>query len=308
MTHISVVVPVFNEEENIRILAESVRKALESFTTGYEIIFVDDHSTDGTLQILRSLAGDDNNIKFLSFSRNFGQQAALSAGIDYATGKAVITMDADLQDPPELLPDMIREWEKGFDIVYMHRKNRHDGFFKKLSARFYYFLLNKFSDRKITGNIGEFRLMDEKVVRELKKLNEKCRYLRGMVSWMGFSHTVLEYDRPNRTSGKSGFSLLKMARLGMHGILNFSLLPLRLGLVIGVAVIFMGLLFLAYIALDTLINDVYYELHKWLGVVTFIFTGFLFVLIWILGEYIGKIYDEVKNRPIYIIREKGNLE
>jgi dolichol-phosphate mannosyltransferase len=308
MAEISIVVPVFNEQENIRLLTDSLKKALVPLNTSYEIIFVDDCSTDQSLQIIKDLAGSDTHIKYLTFTRNFGQQAALTAGLDFASGKAVITMDADMQDPPELLPEMICEWEKGHDIVYMHRKNRHDGLFKKLSARFYYFLLSKFSDRKISSNIGDFRLMDQKVVNELKKLHEKSRYIRGMVSWMGFSHTILDYDRPNRSNGKSGFSLLKMVRLGMHGILNFSLLPLRLGLVVGVAVIILGFLLLAYIVLDTLMNDVYYELHKWLGVVTFIFTGFLFVLIWILGEYIGKIYDEVKNRPVYIIREKGNLE
>lgn len=307
MPEISIVVPVYNEQENLQLLTDSLIKALEPLSLKYEIIFVDDQSNDNSLQTLRALANDNNNIKYLSFSRNFGQQAALTAGIDHAAGDAVITMDADLQDPPELLPEMIKEWKKGFDIVYMRRKSRQDGAFKKWSAQFYYFLLNKFTDRKINCNVGDFRLIDKKVAAELRNLNEKSRYLRGMVSWMGFSHSILEYDRPNRTGGKSGFSLLKMARLGMHGILNFSLLPLRLGLVIGVAIIIIGFIFLIYITADTLFRHVYYELHKWLGVVTFIFTGFLFVLIWILGEYIGKIYEEVKNRPVYIIREKGNI-
>jgi len=307
MAEISIVIPVFNEEENIRILVNEIRQAIEPLITDYEIIFVDDGSTDDSLWALKGLAKDDRRIKYLSFSRNFGQQAAFTAGLDFATGNAVITMDADLQDPPQLIPEMIRAWKEGNEIVLMRRKQRKEGFFKRNSANFYYKLLNRFSDYKFPGNVGEFRLIDRKVADELKNLKEKTRYLRGMVYWMGYRHTIIEYDRPKRQSGKSGFSLLQMVRLGMHGILNFSLLPLRLGLIVGLVAILLGFSFLTYIIVDVLVNDVYYELIKWLSVVTFIFTGFLFVLIWILGEYTGKIYNEVKNRPIYLVREKGNL-
>ena len=308
MSGISIVVPVFNEQENILELVNTLKKVLEPLVPDYEIILVDDASTDRSLRIIKELALENPKIKFISFSRNFGQQAAITAGLDFAGGKAIVTMDADLQDPPQLIPKMIEEWKAGSEIVLMRRRSRNDGLFKRVTASLYYYLLTKFSEYKFKGNVGEFRLIDKKVADEFKNLKEKTRYLRGMIIWMGYTLTYLDYDRPNRKGGKTAFSLLMMARLGMNGILDFSLLPLRLGLVLGVLVIIIGFLFLGYIVIDILLHDVVYPLYKWLSVVTFIFTGFLFILIWILGEYIGKIYNEVKNRPIYLIREKGNLE
>ena len=307
MAGISIVVPVYNEQDNIRVLTNSLIKALEPEMPDYEIIFVDDASTDLSLRIIKELSGENQRIKYLSFSRNFGQQAALTAGLDFATGDAIITMDADLQDPPRLIPEMIQAWQNGNDIVLMRRRRRNDGLFKRITAGLYYFLLDKFSDNKQQGTVGEFRLISKKVGEELRTLKEKTRYLRGMISWMGYTFTFIDYDRPNRTRGKSGFSLLKMMRLGMNGILNFSLLPLRAGLILGAIIVLTGILFLLYVSYDAFFNGVEYQLYKWLSITTFILTGLLFILIWILGEYIGKIYNEVKNRPIYLIREKGNL-
>jgi len=307
MSGISIVIPVYNEEDNILSLVGALKEVLDPLVPDYEIILVDDASTDHSLRIIKDLAGTDTKIKYLGFSRNFGQQAAITAGLDFATGDAVITIDADLQDPPELIPDMIRAWQSGNDIVLMRRIHRNEGLFKRISASVYYYLLNRFSEYKFVGNVGEFRLINKKVADELRNLKEKTRYIRGMIFWMGYTHTYIDYDRPNRKSGKTGFSLLKMVRLGMDGILNFSLLPLRLGLVLGVLVIILGFLFLIYIICDIIVNDTVYPLYKWLSVTTFIFTGFLFTLIWILGEYIGKIYNEVKGRPIYLVREKGNF-
>jgi polyisoprenyl-phosphate glycosyltransferase len=308
MTSISIVVPVYNEQENILVLADTLKIVMEQCEPDYDIIFVDDGSNDNSLQIIKKLAREDIKIRYLSFSRNFGQQAALTAGIDFAQAKAIITMDADLQDPPQLIPEMINAWKSGSDIVLMRRRHRDDGIFKRLSASLYYYFLDKFSEYKFKGNVGDFRLIDKKVADELRNLKEKTRYLRGMILWMGYTLTYLDYNRPNRKRGKTGFSLLKMVRLGMDGILNFSLLPLRLGLIVGTFVIILGVLFLMYIVYDSLWNDMVYPLYKWLSVVTFIFTGFLFILIWILGEYIGKIFNEVKNRPIYLICDKGNFE
>ncbi|MBU0763375.1 MAG: glycosyltransferase, partial [Bacteroidetes bacterium] len=214
------------------------------------------------------------------------------------------TMDCDGQDPPELIPEMIRKWKEGHEIVYARRKYRKDRFLKKYSAILYYRILTRFSDIKIGGNISDFRLIDRVVLEELCGMREKARYLRGMVYWLGFDYVIIDYDRPNRTRGKTGFSLLKMVRLAMNGILNFSLLPLRIGLVLGVITVLLGFFFLIYIACDTLFFEKVYQLYKWLSVITFIFVGFLFVLIWILGEYIGKIYHESKGRPVYVIHKK----
>ena len=199
MAGISIVVPVYNEQDNIRVLTNSLIKALEPEMPDYEIIFVDDASTDLSLRIIKELSGENQRIKYLSFSRNFGQQAALTAGLDFATGDAIITMDADLQDPPRLIPEMIQAWQNGNDIVLMRRRRRNDGLFKRITAGLYYFLLDKFSDNKQQGNVGEFRLISKKVGEELRTLKEKTRYLRGMISWMGYTFTFIDYDRPNRT-------------------------------------------------------------------------------------------------------------
>jgi glycosyltransferase involved in cell wall biosynthesis len=308
MSCISIVVPVYNEQDNIHVLVDALIKVMEQVEPDYEIILVDDGSNDHSLGIIKKLARENTKIRYLSFSRNFGQQAAITAGLDFAHADAIITMDADLQDPPQLIPEMIQAWKSGSDIVLMRRKYRNDGLFKRISASLYYYFLDKFSEYKFKGNVGDFRLIDKKVADELRNLKEKNRYLRGMILWMGYTLTYLDYHRPNRKRGKTGFSLLKMIRLGMDGILNFSLLPLRLGLIIGTLVIFLGFLFLIYIIYDSLWNNMIYQLYKWLSVITFIFTGFLFILIWILGEYIGKIYNEVKNRPIYLVRDKSNFE
>ena len=308
MKDISVVIPVFNEMENIPLIYPEVKKILDDMNASYEIIFVDDGSTDGSYVLLKKLCTLDKKVRLLRLNRNFGQQAALTAGIDHARGEAIITMDCDLQDPPSMLPDMHKKWEEGYEVVYMRRQHRKDFFLKKYSALLYYKLLSLFSDLKFEGNVGEFRLIDRKVLTELLQMREKSRYLRGMISWMGFNYTFLNYDRPKRKKGKTGFSLLKMIRLAMHGILNFSLFPLRLGLILGFIVFILGLIFLAYMTLDSLINDVIYPLYKWLSVTTFLFTGLLFIMIWILGEYIGKIYEETKGRPIYIIQDRSNFD
>ena len=308
MSLLSIVIPVYNEKENIQLAYDEIGRVMKNIDMEYEIIFVDDGSNDESILILKGLAGRDQRVKYLCLSRNFGQQAALTAGLDHASGDAVITMDCDLQDPPSLIPEFITCWKQGNDIVYGRRKLRKDKFLKRVTAKIYYKLLTRFSDQKIQGDVGEFRLMDRKVLDELIGMKEKSRYLRGMVYWLGFNYSVVDYERPARQHGKTGFSWLNMARLAMHGILNFSLLPLRLGLVLGLLTIPAGMFFLIYFVVDIIVNDVTYPLYKWISVVSLIFMGFLFILIWILGEYVGKIYEETKDRPLYIIRSKGNFD
>lgn len=305
---ISIVLPVYNEQYNIKTVYEKILAQQIDEEFDLEFIFVNDGSDDQSYQILKDLASKDKRVKFIDLSRNFGHQVALTAGLDYAHGDAVITMDCDLQDPPELIPEMIKKWQEGYKIVYTRRKFRKDKFFKKITAKIYYSLLYKFSEFKIHGNIGDFRLLDKKVVGVLKNMREKTRYLRGMVPWLGYRFIVLDYERPLRAKGKTGFSMLKMVRLGMNGILGFSLAPLRLGLIIGIFVIFTGLIFFLYLLLNYLINDQFYKLLEWMAVITYTLIGFLFILIWIIGEYIGKIFDETKNRPIYLIAETGNID
>lgn len=300
----SVVVPVYNEEGNILELYKQLSKIFEK--QHWELIFVNDSSKDKSLEILQDLSKKDETVKYISFSRNFGHQAALTAGMDHAQGKAIITMDCDLQDPPKIIPEMIKKWKQGNEVVYARRKNRKDNFLKKMTAIWYYKILDKVSDVKIPRNVGDFRLVDRKVIDELKGMKEKARYLRGMVAWLGFKYDFVDFDRPERVSGETNYTLKKMLKLATDGILNFSLLPLKLGLYLGFASIFSGALFLLYMIIDSF-NAGFgeYPLYKWLSVGFLIMLGFLFILIWLLGEYIGRIYDETKGRPLYVIRENN---
>jgi dolichol-phosphate mannosyltransferase len=217
-------------------------------------------------------------------------------------------MDCDLQDPPELIPQLCKKWEEGYDIVYARRKNyRKDSMIKRYTSMAYYFILGKISNINIPENVGDFRLIDQKVLSALKAMPERSRYLRGMVAWAGFSNAFIDYDRPDRQLGDSGYTFTKLIYLGMDGMLNFSLMPLKFGFFIGIINIIFGSLFLLYMILDALLFGTYYHLYKVLVVLLFMMMGLLFMLVWILGEYIGRIYNEVKGRPIYIENEKGNF-
>lgn len=306
---ISLVVPVYNESDNVNLFYKEAIHVLTSSLSHYdwEIIYIDDGSADDTYEKISQIAHKEERVKVLHLSRNFGHQAALTAGLSYATGDAIVSLDVDLQDPPSLIPQMVEEWKKGNNIVYARRKNRSEGFFKKYTAILYYKLLSYFSAVDIPRNVGDFRLIDKTVLRYLLRMHEKARYLRGMVSWLGFTYTFVDFDRPNRMHGETKYSLRKMFQLAMDGILNFSFLPLRIGFLIGIFVIFSSLFFLLYIFLDTVVNDTYYPLYKWLSVFMFSFIGLQFIFIWILGEYVGRIYDDVRKRPLYIVNKSCNI-
>ncbi len=275
----------------------------------WELIFVNDGSVDKTLSILKELTDKDSKVKYLNLSRNFGHQAALSAGLKHASGEAVISMDCDLQDPPEVIRQMIEKWKEGFHIVYARRENfRKDNFLKKIGSKFYYRVMGRFTKIEIPKNVGDFRLVDKKVLAEINQMPEHSRYLRGMVAWTGFKHTFVDYHRPDREKGESNYTLGKLAKLGMDGVFNFSMLPLRLGFILGLISIITGFGLLLYQIIDVLITGAYYHLYKWLMVVLFIFMGFMFMLFWVIGEYIGKIYDDVRRRPLFVISEMKNFE
>ena len=250
MKKLSIVIPVYNESKNILAIHSKLKEICPLTGMEMEIIFVNDGSNDDSVRVIRELSERDSMVKLISLTRNFGQQAALTAGLDKATGDAIITMDCDLQDPPELIPEMVKKWKEGHLIVFARRKFRNDRFFKKYTAILYYKLLYKLSQIKIPGNIGEFRLIDRYVLEQLNCMREKTRYLRGMVAWLGFDYAIVDYDRPNRIYGKTGFNFLKMMRLAMSGFLSFSLVPLRLGFLIGIISVFLGTGFLFYIILD----------------------------------------------------------
>lgn len=233
---ISIVIPIFNEEKNILPLYSAVMQQLKG--NEVEFVFVNDGSNDTSLIQLYAIAEEDKRVKVISFTRNFGHQAALTADIDFAKGDAIITMDADFQDPPKVLPLLIEQWDMGAKIVYARRSHRHDKWLKRFTAQWYYNLLYKASDIKIKGNISDFRLIDKQVADKLRQLREHSRNLRGLIPWMGYNCAIVDYVRPHRRKGETKFNWLKIMRFAMNGLLNFSLLPLRIGLVAGMGIIF----------------------------------------------------------------------
>jgi len=310
MDKFSFVIPAYNEQDNIFHVYQRILMLMKKFEFDkWEIIFVNDGSFDETLINLKKICDSDNNVKIIDLSRNFGHQAALWSGLANSTGNAIISMDCDLQDPPEIIENMILKWKNGYEIVYAQRINfRNDNFFKSIATKLYYKLLDKFSTVDIPQNVGDFRLIDRKVLNILLEMKERSKYLRGMVAWTGFKSAKVEYHRPDRNQGVSNYSILKLFKLALNGLIGFSYIPLKLGLFMGLFTIITGFGLLTYQITDTFLNHAYYHLYKWIVVVLFIFMGFLFILIWILGEYIAKIYDEVRARPIFVIKEKINFE
>jgi dolichol-phosphate mannosyltransferase len=309
MSLISFVIPVLNEEKNIPYIYGLLNDAIEDIAeTEAEWIFVNDGSGDATPFVLIDLCNKDPRVKAIHLTRNFGHQAAITAGLDFAKGDAIITMDCDGQDPPAVIPEMIAKWKEGNRIVYARRITRKDPFFKRITAKWYYSLLRKFSEIKIPGNIGDFRLIDRSVMDYLSKMREKSRYLRGMIPWLGFKHDFVDFNRPARIHGKTGFSWLKMFRFAMKGILSFSLIPLRLGLIVGIFVILSGMGFFIYLLYRHLFDGQFYKLLEWLAVFNYVLIGFIFILMWIIAEYVYNISNEVKGRPIYVVDSTVNIE
>ncbi|MCX7918591.1 MAG: glycosyltransferase family 2 protein [bacterium] len=302
---ISVVIPCYNEEQNIPILVKKLTEVLNKYSD-YEIIFVDDGSTDATLERIKELVENGAKIKYLAFSRNFGQQKALKAGLDYSTGDCLITLDADLQHPPELVDAMIQKWQEGYDIVYTVRKEYPDAsFLKRKTSWLFYKLLNKISEIEITPGTADFRLLDRKVIDILRELNETFIFLRGLVSWVGFRQYALEYTPQKRYSGKTKYSFKNMILLAITGITSFSTRPLHLATFLGLILAFLCILYGGYAVGITIFTDK--TVPGWASlIVSVLFIGSIQLLILgIIGEYLGKLFIESKRRPQYIIKEKN---
>ncbi|OQA36387.1 MAG: hypothetical protein BWY54_00070 [Candidatus Dependentiae bacterium ADurb.Bin331] len=305
---ISIILPIYNEAESIAVLYDRLNGVIDSLSATYdfEIIMVDDGSADESWKKINQLAQLDCRIRGISFSRNFGHQIAISAGYDYARGDALITMDADLQHPPHLIPALIEEWQKGAAIVYVRNRVVANGLVKKFFSTAYYFILDCIVPIKIPHNVQDFRLIDKKVATIVRQSREQSPYLRGMVAWTGFSSTFIDAAYDKRFTGKSGYSLSKMFKLAFDGMTGFSLFPLKIAAYIGFFVIATGCTMFAYITVDAFCNHVYYPLFKWLVTIIYIFIGVLFILIWFLGEYIGRIYNQLQARPLYVVAEELN--
>lgn len=310
MKKISVVIPMYNEEEVAKTSYLRIKKILEELAQyDYEIIFVDDGSEDGTLKLLQEMAQENEKVKIISFARNFGHQAAVTAGIKYVTGDAIVIIDADLQDPPELLPEMIALWEEGNEVIYGQRKSRKgESAFKLLTAKMFYTTLNALSDVEIPKDTGDFRLVDRKVIDVINSLPEHNKFLRGLFSWVGFKQKAYFYERQERYAGKTKYPFKKMWKLASDGIISFSTKPLKIVGGLGFVTIIFSIGILIYSLLS-------YALHLnqlapgWTSIMVAItlFSGVQLLSIWIISEYIARIYDETRNRPEYIIDKKINI-
>ncbi len=306
---LSLVLPVFNEEEVIAELHAQLQVFLKDLGVSVEVIFVDDGSRDATFEKLSALVKEDPRYSILSFSRNFGHQTAITAGVDHARGEAVVVMDADLQDPPTVVKAMMEKWREGFDVVYGKRQSRAgETIFKKITAKIFYRLFAAMIPIEVPLDTGDFRLMSRRVVLTLRALRETHRFVRGMVSWVGFKQTAVLYDRPARVAGETKYPLRKMIRFAIDGITSFSVLPLRVSTWLGVT---MSLLSVCYAIWACIVHFVLGQtVPGWTATVVLIalLASVQLLMIGILGEYIGRIYEEVKRRPLYVVKERINLE
>lgn len=304
---LSVIVPLLNEEENLQELYTRLSSTLKETGRVYEIIFVDDGSTDNTAFIIETLSEHDNSVKYMSFSRNFGHQVALYAGIEKSSGEYVILMDGDLQDPPEVIKDLVLKVNEGFNIVYAKRLSREgETFMKKWTAKVFYRLLNKITSINIPLDTGDFRIMDRKVVNALLKMKEQNKFLRGQIAWLGFKESSIIYNREKRKSGNTNFSYRHMFRFALDGITGFSNFPLKLASLTGIIVSVFAFFFIIYVLIAKLVYG--QTISGWASLmVTVLFIGGIQLFsIGIIGEYISRINDSVRNRQLYII-DKTNI-
>lgn len=301
---ISIVAPVFNELESLQEFYRRVRKSLETTEESWELILVDDGSTDGSGALLSELAGQDNHVRPVIFARNFGHQLAVTAGLDYARGSAVIIMDADLQDPPEVIPDMLEKWREGYEVVFAIREEREgESWFKLATASLFYRLIYRITDVDIPMDTGDFRLLDRKVVDVLSKMRERHRFLRGMSVWVGFKQTGVKYRRAARFAGATKYPFRKMFKFAWDAVTSFSYLPLQIAMYLGFISAGVSILAIPVVAIMRLAGSQAFFGQATTLIAVLFLGGVQLISLGILGEYIGRLYDEAKGRPLYIVRE-----
>lgn len=306
---LSIIVPMYYEE----LVAYECYHRIKNVVNGiesmdHEIIFVNDGSKDRTLAILKSIAKGDKCVKIIDFSRNFGHQAAVTAGLFNCNGDAIVIIDADLQDPPEIIPEMISKWEEGHQVIYGKRKIRSgESKFKLLTAKYFYRVLSYMASIEIPKDTGDFRLMDRIVVEAFKEMPEQNRFIRGMVSWIGFDQVPLEYNRDDRFAGETKYPLRKMIKFATDGIVSFSTKPLKLTAIFGIGTIGISILLIIYTVITKIMSDTSMGWASTMCVILF-FSGVQLLSLGVIGEYIARIYDESKNRPLYLVKEKINFD
>jgi dolichol-phosphate mannosyltransferase len=305
---LSLVIPLFNEEAVLPLLVERLDTVLGRLDCEAEVVFVDDGSRDGTLALVREVATRDPRYRALSFSRNFGHQAAITAGLDVASGDAVVIMDADLQDPPEILARMLQLYREGYDVVSAQRVGREgDGWWKRSTASAFYWIMRKTVDERIVPEVGDFRLLSSGVVRALRQFREQHRFMRGLIAWLGFREAVVPFERGPRAAGTTKYPTLKMAAFAWTAVTSFSGLPLRVGVLAGLAMTVMGAVYFVYALYRALVAHA--TVPGWTSLVflQIFFSGATLLSIGLMGEYLARVYDESKRRPLYIVRDAINL-
>ena len=306
-TKLSVVVPMYFEEAVARECHARLSAAVDGFD--YEIIYVNDGSADQTLPILKEIAGEDSRVKVISFSRNFGHQAAVTAGVKHASGQCIAIIDADLQDPPELIPEMVELWKQGYEVVYAKRKKRKgESFFKRMTAKAFYRLLSTLTDTNIPTDTGDFRLIDRKVANAFNTMGEHSRFIRGMVAWLGFKQTPIEYVRDERYAGETKYPLRKMLKLAFDGIMSFSVKPIKMVTNLGAITLLFSLGIIIYVLVSKFTGNALSAGWASTMIVITMLSGVQLISLGVVGGYISRIYEESRNRPIYLVSEKINFE
>lgn len=305
MKKISIIIPAYNEEEALPMLHERMKKLMDEMKNyEFEILFVNDGSKDRTMEIIKKLRQEDNRICYVDFSRNFGKEIAMIAGLDYATGDCVIFMDADLQDPPELIPELVKYWEEGYDDVYAKRKSRKgETWLKKFTSSMYYKILQHLTKVEIQRDTGDFRLLDRRCVNALKKLRESQRNTKSMFSWIGYRKKEVLYDREPRVAGKTKWNYIKLVDLAIDGITSFTTSPLRLSTFIAIPTFLVLFIYFIYVIIKSFIVQEAIQAYQAIILLILFFSGIQILLFGIIGEYLGRIFNETKNRPLYLVNE-----
>ena len=305
MKKISIIIPAYNEEESLPYLKERMDKLMENMNHyEFEILFINDGSKDNTLKLIKQYRKQDNRYCYVDFSRNFGKEIGMIAGLDYATGDCVIFIDADLQDPPELIRELVKYWEQGYDDVYAKRRSREgETFFKKFTSKMYYRVLQKMTNIEIQKDTGDFRLLDRRCVNALKKLRETERNTKSMFSWIGYKKKEVLYDRDARIAGKTKWSYMKLIDLAIDGITSLSTSPLRLSTWVAIPTFMVLIIYTIYVIAKCIITNTFVQAFQAIILLILFFSGIQILLFGIVGEYLGRIFTETKNRPLYFVNE-----
>jgi dolichol-phosphate mannosyltransferase len=305
---LSIIIPVYNEAESLPALMGRLRPVVQLLDAEYEVIFVNDGSTDESGGILAEMSVADRRLKVLNFSRNFGHQAAITAGLDFANGDAAVVMDADLQDPPELLPEMLRLMQQGYDVVSAQRQARPgDGFWKRGTASAFYWFMRRFVDRRLLPEVGDFRLFSRSAILAIRRFREQHRFMRGLVAWLGLKEVIIPFLREERTYGTTKYPLFRMLQFAWTAVTSFSALPLRLSTNLGFAVMLFGVGYLLYSIFTALVEKI--AIPGWTSLVCLqiIFSGAILMAVGVVGNYVARIYEESKQRPLYVVSDLRNL-